>query len=79
MLNCPIIDTDDEKAYDKAFDVITKKGQSAIEETWERVFDIADGDWVQATFWELRMEDIISTEIFVATSPEDANEYELDN
>ena len=47
------------------------------EKNWEQVFDLTyvdndwmhRGDWIQATFWELRKEDIRKVRFFTAASP----------
>jgi hypothetical protein len=37
-----------------------------IRKTWERVFH-DDSECVQACFWELRSEDVLSVEVFTST------------
>lgn len=68
--NAPIILDEDDKTWNWMYDWyqsldITIK-QSKIEKTWEHCFDVSShlglgvylGQWIQATFWELRLTDI---------------------
>lgn len=79
--NGPIIDliNDDWDLYDQTYDQIMERGQEAIESTWEKVFDIEEGELTQATLWELNTKDIISSEIFVSTPYEWDGDEEDDN
>ena len=79
MLNFGLLsDTEDEdnELY-KLYDALPPDAQKAMRcENWERVFDITplDNDWVnrgeivQATFWELRKENIRKITIFTSQS-----------
>ena len=44
-----------------------------IRKTWERVFH-DDGECVQACFWELRSDDVLSVEVFTSTKYEEESE-----
>lgn len=47
------------------WDRLIAAGHEAVEESWQKVFEIDASSYVQATFWELRAEDIVSTrEVF---------------
>lgn len=48
-------------------------GKDAVRETWEAVFDLSDAEApIQATFWELRKEDVVCIEYFeVQAYPDD--------
>lgn len=60
---CPYVD--DEESFDEKWDAIVAGGKEAIVESWEGIFDVSRSDWIQAVFWELRKEDVVSIETFV--------------
>ncbi len=62
----PIIHTADEAEFDAEWERYMNAGRRAIERSWKRVFH-SDGDYVQATFWELFKEDIVSISTFIST------------
>lgn len=55
-----------------------KERKAYRDKNWERVFDLSyvdndwvhRGDWIQATFWELRKEDIQKVRFFTTAGPE---------
>ena len=69
-----ISDTEEEDVALEAFHESLADAEKAAykEKNWERVFDISPlnnnwttrGEWVQATFWELRREDIRAVRFF---------------
>lgn len=64
--NCPLLDeTVSEEEFDVAWDRCVAAGPEAVRATWERVFH-DDGNYVQATFWELYLSDVVNVEVFVS-------------
>ena len=53
--------------YDNA-DVSVEEKETRKHQTWNRIFDIAQSEHVQATFWELRQEDIRKVWMFNSNS-----------
>ena len=64
--NCPLIpESVPEEEFDAEWERYDAAGPKAIEATWERIFR-DDGSYVQATFWELRLADIVEAEEFIS-------------
>ena len=76
LLDCLIADTEEEcDRLEEKYDLLSPDKQRCFKSSnWERVFDIRSlhngwvdyGDFVQATFWELRREQIINARYFIA-------------
>ena len=74
LCNGLISDTEEEDVAQEAFyESLSDEEKIAYKEkNWERVFDISSlnnnwttrGEWVQATFWELRREDVRAVRFF---------------
>ena len=62
----PIIHTASEADFDAEWERYMNAGTREIERSWKRVFR-SDGDYVQATFWELFKEDVVSVRTFIST------------
>ena len=58
--NCPVEEDDEEGEY---------ATEAEVRATWKRIFH-ADGETVQATFWELYADDVLNIEIFTSTKEE---------
>ena len=64
--DCPLLDENvSEEEFDAEWDRCVAAGPEAVRATWERVFH-GDGDYVQATFWELYLSDVVNVEVFVS-------------
>lgn len=64
---------EEDKKQEALFDAMDSEHQALYrDKNWERVFDISPlqndwitrGEWIQATFWELKKEDIQSAKFF---------------
>ena len=74
LCNGLVSDTEEEDVAQEAFyESLSDEEKIAYKEkNWERVFDISPlnngwttrGEWVQATFWELRREDVRAVRFF---------------
>ena len=64
--NCPLLDgAISEEEFDSEWDSCVAAGPEAVQATWEQVFR-SDSKYVQATFWELRLSDVVDVEVFVS-------------
>lgn len=78
LLHGMISDTEEEnKALEERYNSMAPSGQKKMrDKNWERVFDLTPihndwmtrGDSIQATFWELRREEIKKVQFFTAMS-----------
>ena len=67
-------EAEDEAFYDGRYRLHGASGHAEIENSWNRIFDLEGGDptWVgplakrsiQATFWSLEWEDVVSVKLF---------------
>jgi len=57
---------EDEESFDEKWNAIIAAGKEAVVKSWEGIFDVSRSDYIQAVFWELRKEDILSYETFVS-------------
>ncbi len=64
--NFPCCEGETDEELDASYDAIVAGGEEAIKESWSKIFDVSKSDCIQATFWELRSEDILSYETFVS-------------
>lgn len=76
FMDLPYVDEskfEDEDDAVAEYDRIKSLGKDAVRKTWEAVFDLSDAEApIQATFWELRKEDVVSIEYFeIQACPED--------
>ena len=64
---------EEDREQEKQFETLPEDKQIEYQNrNWERVFDISPinngwitrGDWIQATFWELKKEDVLSVRFF---------------
>ena len=79
LLNGLLTDTEEEeKILEKAYEAMPPEAQREFKyQNWKNVFDLSyvengwvhRGDSIQATFWELRKEDIKKVRFFTAASP----------
>lgn len=79
LLNGLLTDTEEEeKILEKAYEAMPPEAQREFKyQNWKNVFDLTyvdnnwmhKGDSIQATFWELRKEDIKRVRFFTAASP----------
>ena len=73
VLNCSPLLTDEEAEsdFDANWDRYEAEGPEAVEATWQRIFH-SDRDYVQATFWELLLSDIVEVEVFTCVKSEES-------
>ena len=64
--NFPYCEGETDEELEASYDAIVAGGEEAIKESWSKIFDVSKSDCIQATFWELRSEDILSYETFVS-------------
>ncbi len=64
--HCPVIYEDDHVKWDAEWERYMRMGKNAIYGTWPRIFR-ASSAYVQATFWELFLDDVVSVESFIST------------
>lgn len=65
--------TDEEaesEEYDKYWGLYVAAGEEAIRATWPRMFR-EDGEFLQATFWELYLSDVVDIEVFTSRHIDD--------
>lgn len=66
LLGGPVVGEDDDAdAVFDALDKLPEEEQDAVAvATWKKAFDIGNARYVQATFWEIRKEDIVAVKSF---------------
>ena len=70
--DCPLLDENlSEEEFEAEWDRCVAAGPEAVRATWERIFH-NDGGCVQATFWELRLEDVVKVEVFTSRKRDEA-------
>ena len=63
--HCPVIYEEDDAKLDAEWEKCMRIGENAIVKTWPRIFR-SDVKYVQATFWELFLEDVVSVRFFIS-------------
>ena len=66
--HAPVIYEEDEAKFHAEWERCMRIGQNAIVKTWPRIFR-TDVDYIQATFWELFLDDVVSVETFISAGP----------
>ena len=64
--HCPVIYEDDPDKWDAEWERCMREGRRAISQTWPRIFR-CKGEYIQATFWELFLDDVVGVSTFTST------------